>query len=131
VDALNRRCFVAAHLANVAMAGLGKTVLRIALCVAQMVRRRSGYPTSPGWRLPASRTVSCGMDTVPRPGDSPPSADLDTEAAKQRRFAREAEMIAEARASAAAGRVVSSEEVNAWINRLDTEHERPAPSSGR
>jgi predicted transcriptional regulator len=72
------------------------------------------------------------MDTAP----PPPRANsatirVDTQAETRRRIAREAEMIAEARASAAAGRVVSSEEVDAWIDSLDTDHERPAPRSGR
>ena len=36
-------------------------------------------------------------------------------------------MIANARASAAAGRVVASQEVDAWIDSLDIDHEMPAP----
>jgi predicted transcriptional regulator len=40
-------------------------------------------------------------------------------------------MIVKARASAAAGRLVSSQEVDAWIDSLDTDHELPAPRSGR
>jgi predicted transcriptional regulator len=40
-------------------------------------------------------------------------------------------MIAEARAPAAAGHVVSSEEVDGWIDSLDTDHELPAPRSVR
>jgi predicted transcriptional regulator len=70
------------------------------------------------------------MDTAPLPAGAP-AARPETEADRQRRIAREAEMIAEARASAAAGRVVSSEEVDAWIDSLDTDHELPAPRSGR
>jgi predicted transcriptional regulator len=62
------------------------------------------------------------MDTTPLP-----AARLQTEAGRRRRLAREAEMIAEARASAAAGRVVSSQEVDAWIDSLDTDHELPLP----
>jgi len=61
-------------------------------------------------------------------GHSPRS---EIEAARQRRIAYEAELIAEARASAAAGRVVSSEEVDAWIDSLGTDNELPAPKSGR
>ena len=71
------------------------------------------------------------MDTAPLPAGSAPAACPETEADRQRRIAREAAMIAEARASAAAGRVVSSEEVDAWIDSLDTDHELPAPRSGR
>jgi predicted transcriptional regulator len=39
-------------------------------------------------------------------------------------------MIAADRASVAAGRVVSAEEVDAWIDSLDTDHELPAAHSG-
>jgi predicted transcriptional regulator len=59
---------------------------------------------------------------IPRP---------ETEADRQRRIAWEAERIAEARASGAAGRVVSSEAVDAWIDSLGTDHELPPPRSGR
>ena len=67
------------------------------------------------------------MDTGPPTGDNAPATRLQTEADSQRRLAHEAEMIAEARASAAAGRVVSSQEVDAWIDSLDTDHELPLP----
>jgi predicted transcriptional regulator len=40
-------------------------------------------------------------------------------------------MIAEARASAAAGRVVSLEAVEAWVDSWDTDHEMPMPRSAR
>ena len=65
-----------------------------------------------------------------------PSADFpaprdETAEAKQQRLAREAEMIAEARASVAAGRVVSFEAVSAWIDSLGTDHELPLPQSDR
>ena len=71
------------------------------------------------------------MDTAPSLDDNAPAARLDTEADMQHRLAREAKMIAQARASAAAGRVVSSAQVDAWIDSLDTDHELPAPRSGR
>ena len=45
--------------------------------------------------------------------------------------ASEAELIAAARASAAAGRVVSLEAVEAWVESWDTDHELPSPSSRR
>jgi predicted transcriptional regulator len=64
-----------------------------------------------------------GMDTASRPGEKTKAPRLEIAAEKQRRLAREATMIAEARASAAAGRVVSSEKVDAWIDSLDTDHE--------
>jgi predicted transcriptional regulator len=56
---------------------------------------------------------------------------VETEAEKQRRLAWEAERIAEARADVAAGRLVPSEEVDAWINSIGTDHELPVPYSGR
>jgi predicted transcriptional regulator len=56
---------------------------------------------------------------------------VETDAEKQRRLAWEAERIAEARADIAAGRVVPSEEVDAWIDSVDTDHELPPPRSGR
>jgi len=71
------------------------------------------------------------MDTSPLARDSTQAARPETEVARQRRLVREAEMIAEARASAAAGRVVSSDAVDAWIDSLDTDREQPAPRSGR
>jgi predicted transcriptional regulator len=71
------------------------------------------------------------MDTTAPRGDRTAAARLDHAAHERRRLAREAEMIAEARASAAAGRVVPSGEVDAWIDSLDTDHELPAPRSGR
>jgi predicted transcriptional regulator len=61
---------------------------------------------------------------------APLSADAEAEA-RRLRLAREAEMIAEARADAAAGRVVSEAAVDAWIDSLGTDHELPPPRSGR
>jgi len=72
------------------------------------------------------------MHTInPAPTDRADASRPETEAERRHRLAWEAKMIADARASAAAGRVVSSEEVDAWIDSLDTDHERPAPRSGR
>ena len=44
--------------------------------------------------------------------------DVETEADFQHRLTQEAELIAQARASVAAGRLVSEEEVDAWIDSL-------------
>ncbi len=55
----------------------------------------------------------------------------ETAEEKAARIAREAVMIAEARASVAAGRVVSLEAVSAWVDSLGTDHELPVPQSGR
>ena len=72
------------------------------------------------------------MDTANRTlNDDTNTEHSETEAERRRRLALEAEMIAEARASAAAGRVVSAEQVDAWIDSLDTDDELPAPRSGR
>lgn len=53
----------------------------------------------------------------------------ETATARQSRIAHEAELIAQARASAAAGRTVSEEQVDAWIDSLNTDHEHPPPRS--
>jgi len=69
------------------------------------------------------------MDTMnPETGPSPRR---ETGVERQARIAWEAAGIAKARASAAAGRVVSSEAVDAWIDSLDTENELWPPRSGR
>lgn len=72
-----------------------------------------------------------GMDTAPPPGDNACDDRPETEADRQRRLAWEAEMIAEADASIAAGRTVSEEEIDAWIDSLGTDHELPPPRFGR
>ncbi len=56
-----------------------------------------------------------------------PEADAD----RQRRIAWEAVMIAQARASVAAGRIVDEAEVDAWIDSIGTDHELPVPYYGR
>ncbi len=43
----------------------------------------------------------------------------------------EAEVLAEAFADVAAGRLVEEADVDAWINSIGTERERPRPVSGR
>ncbi len=55
----------------------------------------------------------------------------ETEAERQARDAWEAERIAEARADIAAGRLVDSATVRAWIDSIGTDHEMPVPRSGR
>lgn len=59
----------------------------------------------------------------------PPEAPTPFEAAehRDRRIAREAIEIAQARASAAAGRVVDSADAKAWIDSIGTGHELPVP----
>ncbi|MGD0102540.1 MAG: hypothetical protein ABSC06_00705 [Rhodopila sp.] len=50
---------------------------------------------------------------------------------KQRRIGREAEMLARARASAAAGRIVDEAGVDAWIDSVGTDDELPPPFAQR
>jgi len=71
------------------------------------------------------------MDTVPRPDDATPDHCPETEAEREARLAREAKMIAEADADVAAGRLVDSTKVKAWIDSIGTENELPVPYSGR
>jgi hypothetical protein len=59
-----------------------------------------------------------------------PAPRSETAEEKEQRLAREAVMIAEARASVAAGRVVSLEAVTAWVDSWDTENELPPPHLG-
>ena len=70
------------------------------------------------------------MDDTPRPAESAESPP-ETEAEEKRRLAWEAEMIAEADADVAAGRLVDWADVEAWIDSLGTDHELPVPYSGR
>jgi predicted transcriptional regulator len=71
------------------------------------------------------------MDTAPRPGDRADTLSPETEAERQRRLAWEAEMIAEADADIAAGRLIDEAEIDAWIDSIGTDHELPPPRSGR
>jgi len=71
------------------------------------------------------------MDTTPLPDDRTPIDLPKTASHRARRIAREAEGIAKARASVAAGRVVDEAEVDAWIDSIGSDHELPTPYSGR
>ena len=76
-----------------------------------------------------SATNLLAMDTTHlKTGDA---SRPETEPARGRRIAWEAERIAEARASLAAGRFVASKDVDAWIDSLDTDHELPPPRARR
>ncbi len=70
------------------------------------------------------------MDTTPLPADNA-AARPETAAEMQRRLGWEAEMIAEADADIAAGRLIDSAEIDAWIDSIGTDHELPPPRSGR
>jgi predicted transcriptional regulator len=65
------------------------------------------------------------MDT-PMPHSEPETAET-----REQRLACEARLIAEARASVAAGRLISLEAVEAWIDSLGTDHELPPPEPGQ
>ena len=70
------------------------------------------------------------MNVVTNPPRDPPDRP-ETAEARRSRLAREAVMIAEAEADVTAGRTVSLEAVEAWIDSLGTDHELPVPRSGR
>jgi predicted transcriptional regulator len=70
------------------------------------------------------------MDTVPRPDDDTPEPRPETADERRRRLAWEAEMIAEADADIAAGRLIDEAEIDAWIDSIGTDHELPPPRSG-
>jgi predicted transcriptional regulator len=65
----------------------------------------------------------------PLPGDN--AQHPETDADRKRRIAWEAEMIAEADADIAAGRLIDAAEVDAWIDSIGTDHELPPLRSGR
>jgi predicted transcriptional regulator len=71
------------------------------------------------------------METDPRLDLDAETPDVDTETQPQDRLAWEAGCIARAQASVAAGRLVSSEAVDARINSLATDHELPLPRAGQ
>jgi hypothetical protein len=59
--------------------------------------------------------------------DTGPASGSETEAEQKLRLAWEAEGIARARASIAAGHYATSTEVNAWIDSLGTDNPLPVP----
>ena len=71
------------------------------------------------------------MDTVPRPDEGAPDPQVETEAERRARLAREAKDIAEAEASLAAGRYVDADEIDAWIGSIGTDHELPPQHTRR
>lgn len=66
--------------------------------------------------------ASTGRVTAPIGEDAQP---------REQQIAREAELLTQARLSAAAGSSVSDAQVDAWIDSLGTEHELPPPRSSR
>ena len=71
----------------------------------------------------ARRVTICTMDTLIPDAAQPP----ETETERERRLAREAEGLARARASVAAGYFATSAEVNAWIDSLGSGNPLPVP----
>ena len=70
------------------------------------------------------------MANTPRPAEQVESP-RETEEERKRRFAREAEMIAEAEAEIEAGLYVDADEIDAWIDSIGTDHELPPPPTRR
>jgi predicted transcriptional regulator len=60
-----------------------------------------------------------------------PAARREGAEEERRRFAREAEMMAEARAELDAGLYVDADEIDAWIDSIGTDHEQPPPLTRR
>jgi hypothetical protein len=75
--------------------------------------------------LPATKPTLPGMDTPPRPSHSAQAARFEPSPARQHRLARDIDMIANTRAFAAAGRLVSPNKVGTLTNSLDTNDEPP------
>jgi hypothetical protein len=76
-------------------------------------------------------TYLAAMATTPFLQDgNRPEPGHETPEERPRRLAWQAEMIDRALASVAAGRTVSLEAVEAWIDSLGTDHELPVPQSG-
>ncbi len=71
------------------------------------------------------------MDNAPIPEGTMQTACVETAAEQRRRLAWEVARLAEAYADIAAGRLVDSADVDAWIDSIGTEHELPVPYSGR
>ena len=65
----------------------------------------------------------------PAPSDGADALSPETEADRQSRLTWEAEMVADA--DIAAGRLIDEAEMDAWIDSIGTDHELPAPRSGR
>jgi hypothetical protein len=76
-------------------------------------RRRERIEASAALASAAARDYPVGMDTLNK--DNGTASGTETEAERQARLVQEAEGIARARASVAAGRVVDSAWVKAWI----------------
>ncbi len=69
------------------------------------------------------------MDTLKLDTSQPPFSEIESE--RQRRLAREAAGIAEADAEFAAGLYVDADEIDTWIDSVDTDHELPPPPTRR
>jgi hypothetical protein len=63
------------------------------------------------------------------PGEPPPMPRQESTAARRQRLDREADLLAQAQASAAAGRTVSDAQVDAWIDSMASDNPLPTPRS--
>jgi predicted transcriptional regulator len=79
--------------------------------------------------VPPQRAYLQVMDTRPtRPSDDA-FAPAETEVERQAELAREDRMLDEADADLVAGRTVSLDAVEAWVDSLGTDQELPVPRS--
>nr|WP_294507264.1 hypothetical protein [uncultured Rhodopila sp.] len=53
--------------------------------------------------------------------------DIETDADRRQRIAREAALLEEARAEIAAGLAIDAADIEAWIESIGTDHELPPP----
>lgn len=65
------------------------------------------------------------------PDDPVPTPLRESASARHKRISHEAALLGQARASAAAGRTVSEEQVDAWVDSLESDTPLPTPRSGR
>ncbi len=75
--------------------------------------------------------MSANMDNAPPPDGRVPTTHVDSAEEEQRRLAWEAERVAEADAEIEAGLYVDADEIDAWIDRIGTDHELPPPPTRR
>ena len=71
------------------------------------------------------------METAPLPAGNANAPRSETEAERLDRLAWEAEGIAVAEASLAAGLYVDADDIDAWIDSIGTAHELPPPPTRR
>lgn len=87
-------------------------------------KARAGRSAALSWHAAGARTTLCPIDTANSVTDGRDDASRSENGAMRRgRVAREAVLIAQTRASAAAGRTMSEQQVDAWINGIGANDE--------